>query len=43
MRYPYNSHRKELASADAIREEERKLASEIAEGDLDEDDDMGEY
>ncbi|KAJ3413077.1 26S proteasome non-ATPase regulatory subunit [Chytridiales sp. JEL 0842] len=43
MRYPFNSHRKELASADAIREEERKLASEIAEGDLDEDEDMGDF
>ena len=41
MRFPKNSLRKELASADAIREEERKLAKEITDGDLlDDDDDM---
>ncbi|KAJ3330630.1 26S proteasome non-ATPase regulatory subunit [Blyttiomyces sp. JEL0837] len=43
MRFPHNSHRKESSTADAIREEERKLAKEIVEGELDEDDDMREF
>ncbi|CAG8671298.1 10588_t:CDS:10 [Acaulospora morrowiae] len=43
MRFPLNAHRKELASAEALRERERELAKEIAEGEMDEDDDVGEY
>ncbi|KAJ3192540.1 26S proteasome non-ATPase regulatory subunit [Irineochytrium annulatum] len=42
MRFPFSSHGKELASANAIREEERKLATEIIDGDL-EDDEMEEF
>ncbi len=41
MRYPLNAHRKELASAEAAREREKELAKEIADGELDEDDDGG--
>ena len=41
MRFPLNAHRKELANANALREEERKLAKEIIEGELDDDEDMG--
>ncbi|CAG8737617.1 11288_t:CDS:10, partial [Dentiscutata erythropus] len=40
MRFPLNAHRKELASAEALRERERELAKEIAEGEIDEDDDV---
>ncbi|RHZ70257.1 hypothetical protein Glove_273g12 [Diversispora epigaea] len=43
MRFPLNAHRKELASAEALRERERELAKEIAEGEMDEDDDVGEF
>lgn len=45
MRFPLNAHRKELASAEAARERERELAKEIAEGDLDDDDegDLGDF
>lgn len=43
MRFPMDAHRKELASAEEARERERELAQEIAEGDLDEDDDMADY
>ncbi|KAE8212744.1 hypothetical protein CF327_g3644 [Tilletia walkeri] len=41
MRYPLNTHKAELDSAVAARERERELASEIAEGgaDLDEEED----
>ena len=34
---------KELASANAAREEERKLAREIADGELDDEEDMGDF
>ncbi|KAG1462773.1 hypothetical protein G6F56_005441 [Rhizopus delemar] len=40
MRFPMDAHRKELASAEEARERERELAQEIAEGDLDDDDEM---
>ncbi|KAI9483090.1 MAG: proteasome regulatory subunit C-terminal-domain-containing protein [Benjaminiella poitrasii] len=43
MRFPMDAHRKELASAEEARERERELAQEIAEGDLDDDDDMGDF
>ncbi|CEJ03868.1 hypothetical protein RMCBS344292_17843 [Rhizopus microsporus] len=43
MRFPMDAHRKELASAEEARERERELAQEIAEGDLDEDDDMPDF
>ncbi|CAG8738912.1 21966_t:CDS:10, partial [Racocetra persica] len=43
MRFPLNAHRKELASAEALRERERELAKEIAEGEIDEDDDVGDF
>ncbi|CAG8550280.1 21171_t:CDS:10 [Gigaspora rosea] len=43
MRFPLNAHRKELASAEALRERERELAKEIAEGEMDEDDDVGDF
>jgi len=42
LRFPYGSQRKDANSMDALREEERILANEIADGDLD-DDDMGEF
>ncbi|CAH7665792.1 26S proteasome non-ATPase regulatory subunit 3 [Phakopsora pachyrhizi] len=45
MRFPLNAHRKELASAEAARERERELASEILTGDSpdgDEDGDLGD-
>ncbi|KAJ3283461.1 26S proteasome non-ATPase regulatory subunit [Borealophlyctis nickersoniae] len=42
LRFPLDAHRKELASAVALREEERKLAKEIVEGELD-DEDEGEF
>ncbi|KAJ3118743.1 26S proteasome non-ATPase regulatory subunit 3 [Phlyctochytrium bullatum] len=37
MRFPFSSHGKDIASANAIREEERKLAKEIIDGDLDDE------
>ncbi|KAF7723693.1 26S proteasome non-ATPase regulatory subunit [Apophysomyces ossiformis] len=43
MRFPMDAHRKELASAEAARERERELAQEIAEGDLDEEGDLGDF
>jgi len=43
MRFPLNAHRKELASAEEARERERELAKEIAEGEMDEDDDVGDF
>ncbi|KAF0383890.1 proteasome regulatory particle lid subunit RPN3 [Gigaspora margarita] len=43
MRFPLNAHRKELASAEALRERERELAKEIVEGEMDEDDDVGDF
>lgn len=43
MRYPLNAHSKDLASAEEARERERELAKEIAEGEIDEDDDMGDF
>ncbi|KAG0744330.1 hypothetical protein G6F57_001995 [Rhizopus arrhizus] len=43
MRFPMDAHRKELASAEEARERERELAQEIAEGDLDDDDDMPDF
>ena len=44
MRFPLNAHRKELASAEALRERERELAKEITEGgEMDEDDDVGDF
>lgn len=38
MRYPHDAHRKELEAANEILEQERLLASEIIEGELDEED-----
>jgi len=43
MRFPLNAHRKELASAEALRERERELAKEIVEGEMDEDDDVADF
>jgi len=44
MRFPLNAHRKELASAEALRERERELAKEIAEGgEMEDDDDVGDF
>ncbi|RIA82899.1 proteasome regulatory subunit C-terminal-domain-containing protein [Glomus cerebriforme] len=43
MRFPLNAHRKELDSAEALRERERELAKEIAEGDMDDEDEVGDY
>jgi 26S proteasome regulatory subunit N3 len=43
MRFPDDAHRKELASLTASIEEERKLAKEIIEGEMDEDEEMGEF
>ncbi|CAO3678381.1 unnamed protein product [Umbelopsis vinacea] len=43
MRFPLNAHRKELDNVQEALERERELAQEIAEGDLDEDDDMGDF
>ncbi|KAI9310501.1 proteasome regulatory subunit C-terminal-domain-containing protein [Dichotomocladium elegans] len=43
MRFPLDAHRKELASAEEARERERELAQEIAEGDLDDEGDLGEF
>ena len=43
MRYPLNAHRKELAAAEGAREREKELAKEIQEGDLDDDDGMGDF
>ncbi|KAI7881671.1 hypothetical protein K492DRAFT_176914 [Lichtheimia hyalospora FSU 10163] len=43
MRFPLDAHRKELANAEAARERERELAQEIAEGDMDDEGDLGEY
>ncbi|RKP04146.1 hypothetical protein CXG81DRAFT_29092 [Caulochytrium protostelioides] len=40
MRFEVDAHRKELENADALREEERKLVSEIIEGDLMDDDEL---
>ncbi|KAJ3045396.1 26S proteasome non-ATPase regulatory subunit [Rhizophlyctis rosea] len=42
LRFPLNAHRKDLASVNELREEERKLAKEIIEGDLD-DEDEGDF
>ncbi|KAF8343123.1 proteasome regulatory subunit C-terminal-domain-containing protein [Cantharellus anzutake] len=41
MRYPLNAHRKELASAEAAREREKELVKEIADGELDDEEDGG--
>ncbi|KAK4982532.1 26S proteasome non-ATPase regulatory subunit [Elasticomyces elasticus] len=38
MRYPQNTHRRELERAAEARERERELAKEIQEGEMDEDD-----
>ena len=43
MRFPGDSHRKELASVHALHEEERKLAKEIVEGEMDDDEEMGDF
>ncbi|KAJ3072576.1 26S proteasome non-ATPase regulatory subunit [Podochytrium sp. JEL0797] len=43
LRFPYANDRKEVNSMDAIREEERLIAGELAEGDLMDDDDMGDF
>ncbi|KND03500.1 proteasome regulatory particle lid subunit RPN3 [Spizellomyces punctatus DAOM BR117] len=42
LRFPLDIHRKELANATALREEERKLAKEIVDGEIGDDEDMGE-
>jgi len=41
MRYPLNTHRKDLASVEAAREREKELAKEIEEGEHDDDDGPG--
>ncbi|TPX56637.1 hypothetical protein PhCBS80983_g04383 [Powellomyces hirtus] len=41
LRFPLEAHRKELANATALREEERKLAKEIVDGEMGDDEDMG--
>merc|ERR1711964_119 len=38
MRYPMHKHRQEIAEATKARERERELAKEIAEGDVDAED-----
>ncbi|KIJ61619.1 hypothetical protein HYDPIDRAFT_31221 [Hydnomerulius pinastri MD-312] len=43
MRYPLNAHRKELAAAEGAREREKELAKEIQEGDLDDDEGLGDF
>lgn len=43
MRYPLNAHRKELADAEGAREREKELAKEIASGELDDEDSLGDY
>ncbi|OAX39807.1 PCI-domain-containing protein [Rhizopogon vinicolor AM-OR11-026] len=43
MRYPLNAHRKELAAAQDAREREKELAKEIQEGDMDDDEGLGDY
>ncbi|KAF9236654.1 PCI domain-containing protein [Melanogaster broomeanus] len=43
MRYPLNAHRKELAAAEGAREREKELAKEIQEGELDDDEGMGDF
>ncbi|ORZ22444.1 proteasome regulatory subunit C-terminal-domain-containing protein [Absidia repens] len=43
MRFPLDAHRKELASAEAVREREKELVQEIAEGgDMDDEDEFYE-
>ncbi|KAM0717817.1 hypothetical protein Q7P37_006149 [Cladosporium fusiforme] len=41
MRYPMHKHRQEIAEATKARERERELAKEIAEGDVDAEDEDG--
>lgn len=42
MRFPSNAYRKELGTLDEMMEEEKKMAKDIMNGDLgDDDDDMG--
>ncbi|KAG1143702.1 hypothetical protein G6F37_003298 [Rhizopus arrhizus] len=43
MRFPMDAHRKGLDNAEEARERERELVQEIAEGDLDDDDDMPDF
>lgn len=38
-----NAHKKEIEKANELLEEDRKLASEIAEGGDDDDEEMGEF
>lgn len=40
LRFPSETHSNELASVAALREEERKIAQVIAEGELDDEEDM---
>ncbi|EJU02426.1 diphenol oxidase-A2 [Dacryopinax primogenitus] len=40
MRFPLNAHRKDLASSEAVREREKNIAKGIAEGEIDDDDEM---
>ncbi|KAJ3101039.1 26S proteasome non-ATPase regulatory subunit [Phlyctochytrium planicorne] len=42
MRYPFSNHGKDLAATNAL-EEERKLANEIVDGELGDDDEMDEF
>lgn len=37
MRYPHDAHRKDLEAANELLEQERILASEIVEGELDDE------
>jgi len=43
LRFPLDAHRKELDSTAALLEEERKMAQDIIEGELEGDDEMGDF
>jgi 26S proteasome regulatory subunit N3 len=43
MRFPGDGHGKEMDTLKALHEEERKLATEIVEGELDDDEDAMDF
>lgn len=43
MRFPGDAHRKALDLMTQTAEDERKLVKEMIEGDMDEDDEMGDF
>ncbi|KAJ2997851.1 26S proteasome non-ATPase regulatory subunit [Globomyces sp. JEL0801] len=43
MRYPHGAHKKDLAKAAELLEQERELVKNIQDGEMDEDDDMGDF